>query len=166
MPREASPSAMSLKGLFGPIVSSRSPGPDPCTSTTPAKGPAPVGTVNVPGSGHSVPAPMTTSVSVYAAGFAYEGSEDGVGAVTLAPGRKKSPEISPAGLNVVCTSIVAFANSQVVTTTRTSGRTTVVAVTMRLNAPTWVSSRTQVVARRSCGNAFFIVESNRPTAAP
>ena len=43
MPCEARPQARSRKGLLGPMVSSRSLGPEPCTSTTAGKGPLPVG---------------------------------------------------------------------------------------------------------------------------
>ena len=59
MPREASPQARSLNGLFGPRVSSRSLGPEPWTRTSAGNGPSPLGTVSVPGSAHS-PAPTVT----------------------------------------------------------------------------------------------------------
>ena len=44
---------MSRKGLFGPIVSSRSCGPEPCTSTTAGNGPPPFGIASVPGRARS-----------------------------------------------------------------------------------------------------------------
>src|SRR5665254_10563 len=54
MPADASPQAMSRNGLLGPIVSSRSLGPDPCTRTTAAKGTGPfAAVVLVQGSGPS-----------------------------------------------------------------------------------------------------------------
>jgi hypothetical protein len=48
-PRLASPQARSLSGLFIPLVSSRSNGPPPLSSTTPGHGPGPCGRVSVPG---------------------------------------------------------------------------------------------------------------------
>jgi len=47
--------------LLGPIVSSRSLGPEPCTSTTAGHGPEPTGVVSVPGRGQSPSAPTVTS---------------------------------------------------------------------------------------------------------
>ena len=63
MPCDARPQARSLKGLLGPMVSSWSLGPEPCTSTTAGKGPSPAGMLSVPGSAHS-PLPTVTSLSV------------------------------------------------------------------------------------------------------
>ena len=58
MPRLARPSARSRNGLLGPMVSSRSFGPEPCTSTTAGQGPSPTGVVSVPGRSRS---PTVTS---------------------------------------------------------------------------------------------------------
>src|SRR5687768_10025365 len=92
MPRDASPRAMSLNGLFGPSVASRSPDPEPCTRITEGYGPAPTGIVSVPGSAHSGP-PMVSSSSVYAAGSAYDGGE--YGAAAAGAGRNARPVIFP-----------------------------------------------------------------------
>ena len=69
MPRLASPQAKSLNGLFDPMVSSSSCGPDPCTSTTAGNGPAPLGSVSVPGSCQA-PLATVTLRSWKAPGFA------------------------------------------------------------------------------------------------
>jgi hypothetical protein len=64
-PADARPYARSRRGLFGPIVSSRSWGPQPAMSTTAGNGPAPVGIVSVPGSAHGVePTVMSVSLKV------------------------------------------------------------------------------------------------------
>src|SRR5271163_4993244 len=60
-PRVLSPSARSLKTRLGPIVSSRSCGPDPASSTTAGNGPSPVGIVKVPGSVHGAAPTVTAS---------------------------------------------------------------------------------------------------------
>ena len=70
MPRDARPVARSLNGLMAPIVSSRSCGPDPWTSTRAGTRPVPAGIVSVPGSRGSVD-PIVVSSSAYADGSAY-----------------------------------------------------------------------------------------------
>ena len=52
MPFDANPLARSRSGLFGPMVSSRSLGPDPCTKTTAGTRPPEDGISKLPGSGH------------------------------------------------------------------------------------------------------------------
>ncbi len=68
-PRLASPHARSLSGLFRPIVSSRSAGPEPPSSTTAVRGPGWRGRLSVPGTA-SGPVPTVTSCSSNAAGSA------------------------------------------------------------------------------------------------
>ena len=65
MPRRASASAMTRKGLWPRIDSSLSCGPEPVTRSTAGKGPRPCGTVRVPASRTAPPAAgMLTSVLV------------------------------------------------------------------------------------------------------
>ena len=63
IPFEAKPLAISRNVLLGPIDSSLSFGPEPCTKTTPGKGPLPLGIDNVPGNAH-FPSPTVTSTSL------------------------------------------------------------------------------------------------------
>ncbi len=68
---------MSRSGLLGPIVSSRSSGPEPATSTTPGNGPSPTGIESVPGNVQGA-LPTVTSVSLKDAGSTYDaGGGDG-----------------------------------------------------------------------------------------
>ena len=62
MPFAAKPSARSRNGLFGPMVSSRSFGPEPWTSTTTGGRTVAVGTSSVAGNGHPG-APVTSASS-------------------------------------------------------------------------------------------------------
>ena len=85
-PAVASPQARSLSGLFRPMVSSWSFGPEPASRTTPGTGawPARRGTLSVPGTA-SGPSPTVTSCSVNASGSAYGGGSQGAaGAAALA----------------------------------------------------------------------------------
>ncbi len=77
IPDDARPQARSRSGAFGPIVSSRSWGPEPATSTTAGNGPFPFGIERVPGRDHGAE-PTVTSVSVKVSGSTYAaGEEDG-----------------------------------------------------------------------------------------
>src|SRR4051812_47843083 len=97
MPRLASPYARSLNGLFPPIVSSRSLGPEPCTRTiagnfVDADAAADAdGNVSFPGSGHSLP--TTTSISFTFDASAYDGGCHAVAGVV--GGTKNNPAILP-----------------------------------------------------------------------
>jgi hypothetical protein len=112
MPREARPAARSAKGLFGPIVSSRSFGPEPWINTSAGKGPSPLGTVSVPGNFHS-PVPTLMSDSVNDAGSAYDGAL--CGEAGAAAGRMFSPAIFASLSKTTRTSSVARSNAQVTT---------------------------------------------------
>ena len=104
---------MSRSGRFGPIVSSRSCGPDPASSTTPGNGPSPVGIESVPGSSQGE-VPTVTSVSVKAAGSTYaavggrgDGELDPAG--TGVP--RWSPATRPSALTVTMSGTVAVAKA-------------------------------------------------------
>ena len=84
MPALASPQARSFSGLFRPMVSSASFGPDPASSTTAGTGPAACGRLSTPGTASGCP-PSVTWVSVNVSGSAYgDGCQGAAGAAALA----------------------------------------------------------------------------------
>ena len=121
MPFDARPQARSRSGLLGPMVSSRSWGPEPATSTTAGNGPAPAGIERVPGRDQGA-APTVTSVSVNADGSTYaagdassEASSDGdgefAGSGDPATGSPRwRPATWPSPVTVTRSGTVAFAN--------------------------------------------------------
>src|SRR5689334_13050801 len=119
MPRLARPSARSRNGLLGPNVASRSPAPEPCTSTTAGNGPAPTGTVTAPGKAQP-PASTVAGSSRNVAGATYDADENGVAGAAAAPGLILNPAIRPAASNATSTSTSPRSNAQVTTTTRIS----------------------------------------------
>src|SRR6187431_2757266 len=132
MPRDARPSARSLKGLFAPMVSSRSFGPEPWIRITAGNGPAPTGIVNVPGNSHGA-VPTLTSRSAYFEASTYAGGVYGV--AVAAAGRINRPVILPAEFIVTSTSRVPFSNSQGTTTRVVPFCSAERAAPRRLNAP-------------------------------
>ena len=86
MPRDDKPCARSLKTFAPPMDSSRSFGPEPCTSTNAGNGPSPFGMVSVAGSFH-LSSPIVRSTPVNESGLLYSGDFHST-AAALTAGRK------------------------------------------------------------------------------
>src|SRR4051794_11631121 len=104
IPRDASPSARSRNTLVPPTASSRVFGPEPCTSTTAGNGPAPLGTVSVPGSFQSS-VPTVTGRSVNVPALLYAGGCQGA-----SPGKRNMPATRPAWLTMKRAFMFCFSN--------------------------------------------------------
>src|ERR1039458_1237224 len=162
MPLVANPQARSRNGLLAPMVSSRSFGPEPCTSTTAGQGPTPaLGSVSVPGNRHS-PRPKVNSFSRNALVRAYGGGSLASAAGWL--GTKNKPATCPLTSNTTFVSSAIRSNWQVTSTTSYPVTLVALAPSCFWKRPACAWRACQVSRSFASGNAVFIVASNRATA--
>src|ERR1035441_2439426 len=162
MPLVANPQARSRNGLLAPMVSSRSFGPEPWTSTTAGQGPPPaVGSVSVPGSRHP-PRPPANHFSRKAWVRAEGGGPLASAAAWL--GTKNRPATRPLASNAPFVPKFVRSNWQV--TSATSYPATLVALAPSCFWKGPVSARRACQVSRSFGSGAAVLHaaSNRATA--